>query len=152
MWQNTKASTGGFVTNLGWAIILPVSIPANMASTLYIQLRMIAAIAHICGYDVHDDKVKTLCFICLTGESASDVIKSTGVQLGTKFTSSAIQKYITGEMLKSINKSVGFRLITKSGSTGMLNLTKMVPVVGGAFDGISTNIIGNTARDAFISN
>lgn len=155
-WQNTKAATGGFVTNLGGAITLPVSIPANMASTLYIQLRMIAAIAHICGYDVHDDKVKTLCFICLTGKSASDVIKSTGVQLGTKFTASAIQKYITGEMLKSINKAVGFRLITKAGSTGVLNLTKMVPVVGGvfggAFDGISTNIIGNTARDAFISN
>jgi len=58
-------------------------------------------------------------------------------------------------MIKSINKAVGFRLLTKAGSTGILNLTKMVPlvggVVGGAFDGISTNIVGNTARDAFIS-
>lgn len=154
-WQNTKAATGGFVTNLGGLVTLPVSIPANMASSLYIQLRMIAAIAHISGYDVHEDRVKTLCFVCLTGKSAADVIKSTGVQLGTKFTASAIQKYITGEMIKSINKAVGFRLLTKAGSTGILNLTKMVPlvggVVGGAFDGISTNIVGNTARDAFIS-
>ena len=154
-WQNTKAATGGFVTNLGGLITLPVAIPANMASSLYIQLRMIAAIAHISGYDVHEDRVKTLCFVCLTGKSAADVIKSTGVQIGTKFTASAIQKYITGEMIKSINKAVGFRLVTKAGSTGILNLTKMVPlvggVVGGAFDGVSTNIIGNTARDAFLS-
>ncbi|NHN92464.1 EcsC family protein [Acetobacter sicerae] len=152
-WQNTKAATGGFVTNLGGLVTLPVSIPTNMASSLYIQLRMIAAIAHICGYNVLDDKVKTLCFVCLTGKSAADVVKSTGVKIGTKFTASAIQKYVTGEMIKSINKAVGFRLITKAGSTGIINLTKMVPVVGGvvsgAFDGISTNIVGNTARDAF---
>ena len=153
-WQNTKAATGGFITNLGGLITLPVAIPANMASSLYIQLRMIAAIAHISGYDVHEDRVKTLCFVCLTGKSAVDVIKSTGVQIGTKFTASAIQKYITGEMIKSVNKAVGFRLVTKAGSTGILNLTKMVPlvggVVGGAFDGVSTNIVGNTARDAFL--
>ncbi|MCJ8354780.1 EcsC family protein [Novacetimonas hansenii] len=154
-WQNTKAATGGFVTNLGGLVTLPVSIPANMASSLYIQLRMIAAIAHISGYNVVDDRVKTLCFVCLTGKSAADVVKSTGVQIGTKFTASAIQKYITGEMIKSINKAVGFRLLTKAGTTGVINLTKMVPlvggVVGGAFDGISTNIVGNTARDAFIT-
>lgn len=154
-WQNTKAATGGFVTNLGGLVTLPVSIPANMATSLYIQLRMIAAIAHISGYNVYDDKVKTLCFICLTGKSAADVVKSTGVQIGTKFTASAIQKYITGEMIKSINKAVGFRLMTKAGSTGIINLTKMVPlvggVIGGAFDGISTNIVGNTAREAFAS-
>lgn len=154
-WQNTKAATGGFVTNLGGIVTLPVSIPANMASSLYIQLKMIAAIAHISGYDVHEDRVKTLCFVCLTGKSAADIIKSTGIQLGTKFTASAIKKYITGEMIKSINRAVGFKLMTKAGSTGILNLTKMVPLVGGifggAFDGISTNIIGNTARDTFIS-
>ncbi|RUT26528.1 EcsC family protein [Asaia sp. W19] len=153
-WQNTKAATGGFVTNLGGVMTLPVAIPANMASTLYIQLRMIAGIAYIGGHDVLDDRTKTLCFVCLTGNGAAEVVKSAGVQFGSKLTASAIQKYITGEMIKTINKAVGFRLVTKAGSTGLINLTKVVPVVGGivggAFDGVSTNIIGNTARRTFI--
>ncbi|MBS0986354.1 hypothetical protein [Acetobacter thailandicus] len=106
------------------------------------------------GHNVLDDRVKTLCFVCMTGNSASEVMKTAGVQIGTKFTASAIQKYITGEMIKTINKAVGFRLMTKAGTTGVLNLTKMVPlvggVVGGAFDGVTTNIIGNTARKTFI--
>ncbi|MBB2164657.1 EcsC family protein [Gluconacetobacter sp. 1b LMG 1731] len=154
-WQNTKAATGGFVTNLGGLVTMPVSIPANMASTLYIQLRMIAGIAHIGGHDVLDDRTKTLCFVCLTGNSAAEVVKAAGVQFGTKFTAAAIQKYITGAMLVKINQAVGFRLVTKAGTTGILNLTKMVPlvggVVGGAFDGVTTNIVGNTARNTFIS-
>lgn len=153
-WQNTKAATGGFVTNLGGVITLPVAIPANMASSLYIQLKMIAAIAHIGGHNVLDDRIKSLCFVCLTGNSATEIIKSAGVQFGTKFTAAAIQKYITGEMIKFINKAVGFRLITKAGSTGILNLTKMVPflggVIGGTFDAVTTNVVGNVARDAFI--
>lgn len=153
-WQNTKAATGGFVTNLGGIVTLPVAIPVNMASSLYIQLRMIAAIAYIGGHDVLDDRIKSLCFVCLTGNSAAEVVKSAGVQFGTKFTAAAIQKYITGEMIKSINKAVGFRLVTKAGSTGILNLTKMVPflggVVGGTFDAVTTNAVGNVARDAFV--
>lgn len=154
-WQNTKAATGGFVTNLGGAITIPIAIPANMASTLYIQLRMIAAIAHIGGHDVLDDKTKTLCFVCLTGNSAAEIVKSAGVQFGTKFTASTIKKYVTGTVITKINQAVGFRLVTKAGTTGILNLTKLVPVVGGlvggTFDGVTTNIIGNTARNAFIN-
>ncbi|WP_199898813.1 hypothetical protein [Komagataeibacter kakiaceti] len=80
-WQNTKAATGGFVTNLGGAITIPIAIPANMASTLYIQLRMIAAIAHIGGHDVLDDKTKTLCFVCLTGNSAARLLSRQGFSL-----------------------------------------------------------------------
>lgn len=40
--------------------MLPVAIPANISSVLYIQLRMIAAIAIMSGHDVKDDKVRTL--------------------------------------------------------------------------------------------
>ena len=46
-WQNTKAGSAGFLAGLGGMITLPVALPANVASTLYIQIRMIAAIAHI---------------------------------------------------------------------------------------------------------
>ncbi len=81
-WQNTKAATSGFLTGLGGIIVLPVTLPANIASVMYVQVRMIAAIAHMKGYDLKDDQVKTFVFVCLTGKSASDILKKTGIQAG----------------------------------------------------------------------
>ena len=62
-WQNTKAGTSGFLTGLGGIITLPVAIPANVASVMYVQIRMIAAIAHMGGYNLNDDRVKSLVFL-----------------------------------------------------------------------------------------
>ncbi len=154
-WQNTKAATAGFVTSLGGVITLPVAIPANISSTLYVQMRMIAAIAHIAGHDIHNDKVKTMMMVCLTGNAVNEVLKDTGVMLTTKLATVAI-KNISSETLKTINKAVGFRLLTKFGTTGVINLGKMVPIIGGlvgaGLDGYTTNLIGDKAREIFLDN
>lgn len=152
-WQNTKSVTSGFLTGLGGLITLPVAIPVNIASVTYVQIRMIAAIAHMSGYDLKDDQVKTFVFVCLTGKSASDILKQAGIKAGTALTKQAIKK-IPGEIIKSINKAVGFRLVTKFGEKGVVNLGKTVPLVGGfiggTVDGVGTNIIGKTAKKVFI--
>jgi uncharacterized protein (DUF697 family) len=152
-WQNTKSATSGFLTGLGGLITLPVAIPANIASVTYVQIRMIAAIAHMRGYDLKDDQVKTFVFVCLTGQAASDLLKQAGIKAGTAITKQAIKK-IPKELIKAINKAVGFRLVTKFGKTGVVNLGKAVPlvggVIGGTVDGIGTNVIGKTAKKVFI--
>lgn len=153
-WQNTKCFTSGFITGLGGIITLPVSVPANIASVLYVQVRMVATIAYMGGYDVKDDKVKTLVFICLCGDSATQLIKDVGIAIGKKLTEQAIKK-ISAELIAKINKAVGFRLLTKFGQKGVINLGKAVPVIGGALagtiDAVATNTIGNVARDTFIN-
>ena len=152
-WQNTKSATSGFLTGLGGLITLPVAIPTNIASVTYVQIRMIAAIAHMRGYDLKDDQVKTFVFVCLTGQSASDILKQAGIKAGTAFAKQAIKK-IPGGIIKSINKAVGFRLVTKFGEKGILNLGKALPLVGGfiggTVDGVGTNIVGKTAKRVFI--
>lgn len=152
-WQNTKAGTSGFITGLGGVLTLPIAIPANITSVLYIQIRMIAAIAHMGGYDLRNDQVKTMVYTCLCGNAASEVLKAAGVKIGTKLTEQAIRN-ISGAVLTKINQAVGFRLLTKFGSKGAINLVKLIPVaggiIGGTFDSITTNIIGNVARATFI--
>ena len=152
-YQLAKCGTSGFLTGLGGIITLPVSIPANVGSVLYVQLRMIAAIAQIGGFDIHSDQVQTMTYICLAGAAASDLLKQTGIKIGTKITKSAIQK-IPGTALVQINKKVGFRMITKFGETGAINLGKMIPlaggVVGAGFDIVSTKVIANNAYRLFI--
>ena len=152
-WQNSKAITSGFITGLGGVMVMPVTLPANITSVLYIQLRMIAAIAYMGGYDLKDDKVRTIVYACLCASAVSDILKRAGVDVGKKLTLSTI-KNLSGTIITKINQAVGFRLLTKFGSKGIINLGKLVPVVGGiiggTFDGVTTNIIGNTARKYFL--
>lgn len=152
-WQNTKSATTGFVSGLGGIITMPVAIPANIATVIYVQIRMITAIAIMGGYDVKDDRVKALVYSCLAGNAAKDILKGTGIIIGSKMSTQLI-KSISRETIVAINKRVGFRLLTKFGEKGAINLGKMIPlvggVIGGTFDGISTNIVGNIARKTFI--
>ncbi|RSL35428.1 EcsC family protein [Salibacterium salarium] len=148
--QNMKAATSGFLTGLGGVIALPVAIPASVGSLLYVQTRMVAAIAHIRGYNLKDDQVKTLVFVSLTGNAAADVLRNVGIDISKKITMSYIKRKLSGEVLKKINRLVGFRLLTKTGSTGVINLTKAVPllggIVGGTFDASSTYVVGKVAK------
>ncbi|WP_370298783.1 EcsC family protein [Pontibacterium sp.] len=151
-WQNTKAGTSGFLTGLGGIVTMPVTIPANITSVMYVQVRMIAAIAHMGGHDLKDDRVKTLVYACLTGNAGKDILKDMGIVVGTKLTTNVI-KNISGKTITAINQKVGFRLLTKFGEKGVINLGKAVPLVGGVIGGtvdyISTNKNCNIYRDKF---
>jgi len=89
-WQISKAGTSGFLTGLGGIITMPVTIPANLASVMYVQIRMIAAIAHMGGHDLKNDKVKSLVYAYLAGNAAKDILKDIGIVVGTKLTAQAI--------------------------------------------------------------
>jgi hypothetical protein len=148
-WQVCKATTTGFLTSLGGIITMPATIPASLSSVIYVQIRMIASIAHMGGYDLKDDRVKSLVYLCMAGNGAKDILKDIGIVVGTKMTKQMI-KSISGKTITAINQKVSIRLLTKFGETGAVNLGKTVPVVGGliggAFDGNSTNLVGNIAR------
>lgn len=152
-WQNMKSGTSGFITGLGGVITMPVAIPANIASVSYVQMRMIAAIAHMGGHDIEDDRVKSLVYVCLTGNAAKNILKDIGIVVGTKLTTNAI-KNISGKTIVAINQKIGFRLLTKFGEKGAVNLGKAVPLLGGligaTFDTVSTNTIGNVAIETFL--
>lgn len=154
-WQKAKCFTSGFITGLGGIITLPVSIPANVSSVLYVQIRMIATIAYMGGYNVKDDRVKTMVYACLCGDSAKQILKDVGIDIGQKLTVSLIKKIPT-EVIKRINKIVGFKLVTKFGEKGAINIVKAVPFIGGAIGGgidyMSASTVGSTAKKVFINN
>ncbi len=152
-WQTSKAATSGFLTGIGGLITMPVAIPANIASVMYVQIRMIAAIAYMGGYDLRDDRVKSLVYLCMAGNGAKDILKDIGIVIGQKLTISII-KNISEKTILAINQKVGFKLVTKFGEKGAINLGKAVPliggIIGGTFDSLATNAIGNIARKTFI--
>lgn len=153
--QVVKCTTSGFLTGFGGIITLPVTIPANVGSVLYVQMRMIACIAYLAGYDLKSDQVQTLVYACLAGVSVTDVIKQAGIKFGIKLTNATIKK-IPWKALIKINQKVGFRFITKAGTTGIINLSRVVPVVGavagGEIDYFETKAIANRAYKWFFKN
>lgn len=151
-YQIAKCTTSGFVTGLGGLITLPVAVPVNLSSVLYVQLRMIACIAYMAGYDVKSDQVQTLVYACLAGISVGEVLKQVGVKVGEKIAVGAVKK-IPGAVLTKINQRVGFRLLTKFGSKGVINIGKAVPVIGGVITGgmdlVETKFIADRAYKMF---
>ncbi|WP_303804863.1 EcsC family protein [Ruminococcus flavefaciens] len=151
--QIKKCATSGVVNGFGGLITMPITIPANVGSVLYVQMRMIACTAYMKGYDLQSDQVQTFVYACLAGISINEIIKKFGVNLGRKLTVSAIKK-IPGEALIKINQKVGFRFMTKFGEKGLINLGKMVPVIGAAINGgldyAETKIIAKRAYKLFV--
>ena len=154
-YQIAKCTTSGFLTGLGGIVTLPVAIPANVGSVLYVQMRMIACLAYMGGYDTNSDQVQTLVYACLAGISVDQIVKQTGIKVGMKMANAMIKK-IPGSALTKINQKVGFRLLTKFGTTGVINLGKMIPfvggIIGGGFDFAETKIIADRAYKMFILN
>ena len=152
-WQCAKCATSGFITGLGGLLTLPVAIPANISSVIFVQIRMIATIAKMRGYNLKDDQVKTLDFVALTGQAATDILKQAGITIGSKVGINLIKK-MPMKVIYQINKKVGFRLVTKFGQKGIINLGKLVPIVGGVIGGtvdtVGTLTVGKTAKKLFI--
>lgn len=151
--QIVKCTTSGFLTGLGGIVTLPVTIPANIGSLLYIQMRMIACTAYMGGYDLESDQTQTLVYACLAGVAVNQIFKLATIKFGVKLGNSMIKK-IPGRVLTKINQKVGFKFITKFGTKGIVNLWKLLPgvggVVGGGLDLVETKVIGNRAYKWFI--
>jgi hypothetical protein len=144
------AGLAGFATNIGGAMTLPVSVPVNLASVLALQLRLVAAIAHLRRYKTDDRRVKTMAFLCMTGTGAATVLQGVGIRAGKKLSAHAIG-HISGALLPKINHAVGLRLAAAAGGTG---LGKAVPLVGGVIGGVCdaavTRGIGAAAKSIFV--
>lgn len=153
--QIIKCTTSGAVAGLGGFVTLPIVLPANITNVLYVQLRMIACTAYMAGYNLSDDETQTFVYACLAGLGLNNILKNAGIMIGVKLFNGMVKK-IPGKFLVKINQKVGFRLLTKFGAKGVVNLGKLVPgvgaVIGGSFDYIDTKIVADRAYKWFFEN
>ena len=116
-WETTYAAGTGFLAGLGGIATLPIAIPSSMVTSYALGANTAAAIAHLRGYSTHSSQVRTAVMLCLIGEAVEELLKATGINLGTRAFQTVI-KQIPGKVLIEINKKIGFRLITKAGEKG----------------------------------
>lgn len=149
-WQIAKAAAAGFLTNLGGAVTLPVALPANVLSALYIQIRMVAAIAVLRGHDLKSDRVRTVVLACLCGTSLADMIKEAGMGVGAGLAQQAVAT-LSSEAVKRIKHAGKIEALRRAG--GVLNFSKLTPLLGGLvaglLDGALTRSYAGAAKRLF---
>lgn len=145
----------GFATNWGGFLISLVTIPANMAAAAFVQARMVAAIAHLRGYELKDPRVRSAILMVMLGPGAGAALVARGELPSTPFavaTAPVFDEKLDGRISKalfdrSMNQMGGKRLGVFIG--------KRIPFVGGGVgavvDGLATHAIAKHALDSFPS-
>ena len=143
------ASAQGFVTNIGGLATLPVAIPANITGVAIVQVRMVAAIAHLRGYDLDDNRVRTALVMCLMGgeQVAKHIAEGT---LPTSPMAVATAPMFDADLDKQVADDVVTDLAARIGSKNVaLMIIKRLPLAGGGLsaimDGLATYQIGRYA-------
>jgi hypothetical protein len=148
------AGVQGFVTSIGGLVTLPVALPANLTGIAVVQARMVAAIAHLRGYDLGDPRVRTAVITCMLGEDGvTDRLKKSS--LPTSPLGIATAPVFDPELDRLVSGEVVGELIARiSGKRMGLMVTRRVPLLGGAVgagvDGWSTYRIGQYADKSLV--
>ncbi len=146
-WQVAKAAAAGFLTNLAGLATLPIALPANVLSALYIQIRMVAAIAALRGHDLKSDQVRTVVLACLCGTTLIDVVKEAGIGVGAGLAQQAVAS-LSSEGLRRLARIGALR--RAGGTTHVARLTPLIGgVVAGALDGALTRAYAKAAKKLF---
>lgn len=144
------AAAQGFVTNLGGLVTMAATIPVNITGLALVQVRLVAGIAHLRGYDLDDDRVRNAILLCTLGE---DVVKKlvkdkkipgTPMVLATAPAyDPALDSLVAGEVTNAlVSRVVGKRAAS--------TVARRVPVAGGVWaagtDAYATWQIGRYAE------
>ena len=148
------AAASGFVTGLGGIATLPVTVPASLAGLYIIATRMTAAIAHLRGYDVNDNRVRTALVMCLLGgeQIAKRIVEG---KLPTSPMTVATAPVFDRDLDRQVAEEVTTGLASRVGGRNMaLIVTKRVPLLGGGIgavmDGYATRQIGKYAKSELL--
>ena len=149
------ASAQGFVTNLGGIAALAVTLPANVTGVAVVQTRMVAAMAHLRGYDLDDSRVRTALIMCLLGgeQVAKHIFEG---RLPTSPLAVATAPVFDPGLDQTVSEIVLGDLFARIGGKNFaLSLTRRVPLLGGGvgavMDGIATHEIGRYARGELVT-
>jgi hypothetical protein len=140
----------GFVGGLPGFLLMPVTLPANIAGVALLQLHMTAALAVMGGHDVHHPATRDRCIGCLlekldeSGENSEEeeVASRTGIKLVERGV-----RLLAAQAAKAAGRAARNVLLRRVGG-------RWLPLVGGALgagtDMYMTRHVGQCAKASFL--
>ncbi|MGL5405264.1 MAG: EcsC family protein [Propionibacteriaceae bacterium] len=148
------AAAGGFVTSLGGFITMPIAIPANIVEFYLQATRMVAAIAHLRGYDIDSAEIRSAVLLTLSGQSSSDILAKVGIVASGGAVTSLLSSRLPKSALMILNKAIGFRLLRTVGEKSLARLGRGIPLagvlIGAGMDGYLGSKIASSAKRDFV--
>lgn len=149
------ATAQGVITNLGGLWTAPLLLPANIAGLAIVQIRLVASIAHLRGYDIDDPRVRTAMALCLLGETGvkgmidRNEIPTVPLAIATApVFDASLDRLVAEKVFGDLSGRLG-------GRQAIVLIARRVPVLGGgvsgALDGWFTSSVGAYSRTQFPS-
>lgn len=124
------AAGSGLLTSLGGAATILVTAPAGVTGVYLVCTRLTAAVAHLRGHDPTSPVVRSAILLCLLGPDGSEMAERTGIDRQSVSMLAGLRR-LPPEVREQLDRRVGYRLASRFGRRGALNVTKLVPVVAG---------------------
>lgn len=122
-----RVGAASFATGFGGAPTLAL----NISSVLTLQASLVLAVAAV--YDELDSPdLRQDLVLILAGNSAVTALRSFGVAAANDMGKKWVQKNVTRETMKQVNKVVSRKILTKAGEKSLTSVVKLVPVAGAA--------------------
>ena len=144
------AGAQGFVTSLGGFAVMAVTLPANITGLAVLQARMVAAIAHVRGYDLTDPRVRTAVVTCMLGDDAAEELIEKGVLPSTPL-GIATAPVHDATLDNRVATELGTILAAQVGGKRLsLTVGRRIPLLGGGVgavvDAVATYRVGRYAQ------
>lgn len=145
-WESVKAGSTGFLSGVGGVVAMPITLPLNITSVLFLQTRLVAAIACLGKRNLADERIRALAGLCLCGNAAKALLQEVALQ--------AMENWTRPFTRRIVEKT----LVLMAARAGMRTggqFIRLVPlaggVVSGAVDVTTTRTIGRIACTTFLS-
>lgn len=146
------AASSGLLTSLGGAATMVVTAPAGVTGLYLVCTRLAAAIATLRGHDPVDPVVRTAVLLCVLGPDGTELAERTGIELQSVSLLAGLRR-LPSEVREQLDRRIGFRLTSRAGRRGVLNLTKLIPIVAGPIgagaDGVAARSVATYADVTF---
>ena len=127
----------GLATGMGGWMTMPVTVPTDVGVFSLLSTRCVAAVAYSRGHDLASEGVRSVVLLSLLGAGGAALAAEFGAQLGTRSAPAVLQR-LPRRTLTDINRRVGVRACAEFGRSGLIDLGRWVPTVGG-FTSASVN-------------
>lgn len=123
----------GAVGAITGAVSLPalgLALPANVLSSLTLQVRMILQIAGIYGHTPETRDFETDVLLLMAGDAAKEAVKRVGLELSQELTWRVIDRQLAAAAARRLEPLLAGRILVVTSSRSAEALAKLVPLVG----------------------
>lgn len=144
-WESIKAGSSGFLSGVGGVVALPVMLPLNITSVLFLQTRLVAAIACLGRHNLADERIRALAGLCVCGNAAKALLQEIALQLVERWTTRFTQQIVDKTLLM-----IATRISMSTGGQFVRLIPLAGGIVNGAVDITTTRTIGSIASRTFL--